>query len=238
MVAASWPYRDGRAGAGEFRLLIKRRATAIHRSRCRHVQFLVDEVRARRLLHRRRAGRARCHRALDRRARLAGTQLHGQADAGRRRRPVLSLELPAAGHRGHRAHCLGYPARSDAVRSRVALLRPGIEARSSPLGAAGRAGAAQDPLAGSARDACDARVGGHGGAAPWQPPFDHAGRSGALAPDRGQDAGLWAAALDRLRRQRRQARRAARGGPSPPPPPEAGSRAPCAAAAAGSKARR
>ena len=45
------------------------------------------------------AARAAPDRALDRRAQLPGAQLHARRDARRRRRAVLSLVVPAAGHR-------------------------------------------------------------------------------------------------------------------------------------------
>ena len=49
------------------------------------------------MLDRRRAGRARRHRALDRRAQLPGAQLHAGRHACRRWRAVLPLQLRRAG---------------------------------------------------------------------------------------------------------------------------------------------
>lgn len=44
---------------------------------------------------------------MDRRAQLSGAQLHARHDEDRRRRAVLSLELPRTGHRGPRRSCIG-----------------------------------------------------------------------------------------------------------------------------------
>ncbi|VWX62004.1 hypothetical protein VARIO8X_50632 [Burkholderiales bacterium 8X] len=89
---------------------------------------LADEVRAGRMLDRRRDRRGRFDRALDRRSELPGAQLHAGRDEGRRRRAVLSLELSRAGHCRHRAGRLPDAARSDPVRSGLAVFRCRVEA--------------------------------------------------------------------------------------------------------------
>lgn len=92
---------------------------------CGHEQqaALADEVRAQRVLDRRRTQRARRHRTLDRRAQLPGAQLHARCDAGGRWRAVLTLELPRAGHRRHRRSGLRHQDRPDPVRPGLVLLQ-------------------------------------------------------------------------------------------------------------------
>src|ERR1700761_1575465 len=64
--------------------------------------LLADEVRTGRSKHRRSRERGEAHLAVDRRAQLSGAQLHARHHADRRRRAVLSLELPRARHCGAR----------------------------------------------------------------------------------------------------------------------------------------
>ena len=114
---------------------------------CGHEQraVLADEIRAQRVLDRRRAQRPQRHRALDRRAQLPGAQLHARSHAGGRRRAVLPLQLPATGHRRHRRGGVHHPARPDAVRPGLALFRPQVPTRAAALAAARREGAAARP---------------------------------------------------------------------------------------------
>src|SRR3989440_363085 len=112
---------------------------------------------------------------MERRAQLSGAKLHARPDAAWRRRALLSLELPGAGHRrpgGSRFRCL-YG--RDAVRPAQRLLRPGSEARCAALGQRRCARAQEDAARATCGTAQAQGARENGAPASRQPPFDHAG---------------------------------------------------------------
>ena len=132
--------------------------------------LLADEIRTRRGQLRRRAGRAEANGGLVRRAQLPGAQLHARRDVGRRRRPVLSLQLRGAGR--------GRPGRGgqhavsgrDPVRSKQSIPRPQGQAGSAALDLDRRARGGTGALPAAVRTAHDSRARGHGAAAKRKPP--------------------------------------------------------------------
>src|SRR3990172_1484649 len=142
----------------------------------RHLRaLLADEIRARRVLDRRCARRARWRHALERRAQLPGAQFHARRDARGRRRAVLSLELRRAGDRRDRRDRFAALPGCQPVRAQQPLLRSEGEQALPPLGLRRRARAQEDPAVAACRAASAKAARANVAPEARQPALDHPG---------------------------------------------------------------
>ena len=128
-----------------------------------------------RVLDRRPRRGARARPSVVRRAQLPGAQLHADDMQRRRRRAVLSLVVPGAGHRRHRRSGERAVSRRHAVRPEEPLLRPQVEARRRRAGATSTSSCARRRACCRLPRCARRPRWPHDRAAPRQPALDHAG---------------------------------------------------------------